>query len=64
MSVGSLSSSTISSAYLASADAGAAKKAPEAGVEPTIADHVAAQDEQQPIRSVNTTQGTLVDTYL
>jgi hypothetical protein len=30
----------------------------------TIADHVAALDEQQPIRSVSTTLGTVVDTYL
>ncbi|GGQ63135.1 hypothetical protein [Couchioplanes azureus] len=64
MSVGSLSSSTVSTAYLASADTAAAKKAPEQGGEPTIADHVAAQDEQQPIRSASATLGTLVDTYL
>jgi len=31
---------------------------------PTIADHVAAADEQEPIRSASSTQGTLVDTYL
>jgi hypothetical protein len=30
----------------------------------TVADHVAATDTQEPIRSVHTTQGTLVDTYL
>jgi hypothetical protein len=30
----------------------------------TVADHVSAVDEQEPIRSVQSTQGTLVDTYL
>jgi hypothetical protein len=30
----------------------------------TVADHVAATDAQEPIRSVHTTQGTLVDRYL
>jgi hypothetical protein len=30
----------------------------------TIADHVAALDEQEPIRSASTTLGTLLDTYL
>jgi hypothetical protein len=30
----------------------------------SIAEHVAASDEQDPIRSASTTQGTLVDTYL
>ncbi|UQU68134.1 hypothetical protein COUCH_18435 [Couchioplanes caeruleus] len=64
MSVGSLSSSVLSQAYLGSADAAATKKAPESGGEATIADHVAASDEQQPIRSVSATLGTLVDTYL
>ncbi|MEV6597534.1 hypothetical protein AB0M36_11790 [Actinoplanes sp. NPDC051346] len=64
MSVGSLSSSTVSNPYLASADAGSAKKAQESGDGATIADHVAALDEQQPIRSATSTQGTLVDTYL
>ncbi|MEV4642632.1 hypothetical protein AB0J80_35340 [Actinoplanes sp. NPDC049548] len=63
MSVGSVSASTVSSAYLGSADA-AARKAPETAGEPTIADHVAAADEPQPIRSAAATQGTLVDTYL
>jgi len=64
MSVGSLSSSSLSTAYLSSADTTAAQKAPEPGAEPTIADHVAALDEQEPIRSVSATLGTLVDTYL
>jgi hypothetical protein len=30
----------------------------------TVAEHVAASDEQEPIRSAHSTQGTLVDTYL
>jgi hypothetical protein len=64
MSVGSLSSSTLSQAYLGSGDTAAAKKAPETGGDVTIADHVAALDEQEPIRSVHATLGTLVDTYL
>ena len=64
MSIGSLSSSTMSAAMPASADtAGQAAKAREAET-PTIADHVAAADAQEPIRSVSTTLGTLVDTYL
>jgi hypothetical protein len=62
MSIGSLSSTTVSTGTLASADASAqAAKARETS---TIADHVAAADEHEPIRSVSTTQGTLVDTYL
>jgi hypothetical protein len=30
----------------------------------TVADHVAGIDEQEPIRSVHPTRGTLVDTFL
>jgi hypothetical protein len=64
MSIGSLSSSTVSTATPASADtAGQAAKARDAE-SPTIADHVAAAAAQEPIRSVSTTLGTLVDTYL
>jgi hypothetical protein len=37
---------------------------PTAPADKTVADHVAAVDEQEPIRSVHGTQGTLVDTYL
>jgi hypothetical protein len=63
MSIGSLSSSTVSTMTAASADtAGQAAKAREAG--PTIADHVAADAAQEPVRGVSTTLGTLVDTYL
>jgi hypothetical protein len=42
------------------AGAAASAAAPPA----TVADHVAALDEQEPIRSVSATRGTLVDTYL
>ena len=64
MSIGSLSSSTVSTATLASADASAnAAKAREAGA-PTIADHVAAAAEQEPTSVASATLGTLVDTYL
>jgi hypothetical protein len=64
MSIGSLSSSTVSTATLASADSSAqAGKARETGP-PTIADHVAADEAQEPLRSASTTLGTLVDTYL
>jgi hypothetical protein len=70
MPVGSLSSTMISNAYLGSTDTtttgAAAAKAQTAAAKPdvTVADHVAAADEQAPIRSAGTTQGTLVDTYL
>ena len=66
MSLGSISSSTVSAAALDTArlaggkNAEGAKKAEDA----TIADHVAAADEHEPIRSLSTTLGTLVDTYL
>jgi hypothetical protein len=54
----------VSTATLASADS-SAQTARARETEPTtIADHVAAADEQEPIRSVSTTLGTLVDTYL
>ncbi|RSM55624.1 hypothetical protein DMB66_35520 [Actinoplanes sp. ATCC 53533] len=65
MSIGSLSSSTVSTATLASADTAAqAAKAREAAEAPTIADHVAADGDREPVRSASTTLGTLVDTYL
>jgi hypothetical protein len=46
---------------LADSKATAAQAAEEKS---TIADHVAAADEQEPIRSGSSAQGTLVDTYL
>jgi len=64
MQVGSLSSQTIANTYLSSVDASVPKQAPPVEETTTVADHVAAADEQEPIRSVNATQGTLVDTYL
>ena len=64
MSIGSISSGNVSAdAARLAADAKAAK-AEKAERAPSIADHVAAVDEQEPIRSVSATQGTLVDTYL
>ena len=62
MSIGSISPSTVSAA---TQDRVAAEhtKAGKADA-PSIADHVAAQDNHEPIRSVSTTLGTLVDTYL
>ncbi|GAA2508928.1 hypothetical protein [Winogradskya humida] len=63
MQIGSSSASLISK-YLAP-DTSAADAGPAATTAtPTVSDHVAAVDEQAPIRSVSTTQGTLVDTYL
>ena len=62
MSIGPLSSTTVPTPAFASADA-SAQAAKSSGTS-TIADHVAAADEQEQIRSVSTTQGTLVDTYL
>jgi hypothetical protein len=64
MSIGSLSSSTVSTATLASADSSAQAAKARETESPTIADHVAAAEGQEPIRSVSTTLGTLVDTYL
>ena len=64
MSIGSLSSSTVSTATAASADSSAQTARSRETGDSTIADHVAAADEQEPIRSVSTTLGTLVDTYL
>jgi hypothetical protein len=62
MSIGSLSSTTVPTSAFPSADASAQAVRPQGTS--TIADHVAAADEHEPIRSVSTTQGTLVDTYL
>jgi hypothetical protein len=64
MSIGSLSSSTVSTATLASADTAAQAVPAREAESTTIADHVAAADQQEPIRSASTTLGTLVDTYL
>jgi hypothetical protein len=66
MSLGSISSSPSTvSAALETARQDAARllggKKAEAA---TIADHVAAADHHEPIRSLSTTQGTLLDTYL
>ena len=65
MSLGSISSTTVSAAALDTArfTGGKAEGSSGAG-STTIADHVAAADDREPIRSLSTTQGTLLDTYL
>jgi hypothetical protein len=63
MSIGSITASTIASAYdvlRAAAESQAAVTPPVAA--PTAANPMA--EEQGPIRSVSATQGTMVDTYL
>jgi hypothetical protein len=62
MAIGSVSANTVSTVAGARLAGDAKAKAP--GEQPTIADHVAAADEHEPIRSASTTLGTLVDTYL
>jgi len=64
MSIGSLSSSTVSTATLASAGSMAQAGSTRETEAPTIADHVAADDALEPVPGVSTTLGTLVDTYL
>jgi hypothetical protein len=62
MSLGSINSSTVSTATYDSKLA--EQRAEQAAEKRSIADHVAAADDHEPIRSASTTQGTLVDTYL
>jgi hypothetical protein len=64
MSVGSISSSPLAAAAYDAAKLPGDRKAEESAGAPTIADHVATADDSQPIRSLSTTVGTLVDTYL
>jgi hypothetical protein len=61
--IGSIGSGLASAAadYMRGGETAADRVAP---ADATVADHVAALDEQEPIRSAHTTQGTLVDTYL
>jgi len=63
MAIGSIGSGTVPTALSTTFDSkrGSAKAAP---AEKSIADHVAEVDDLAPIRSVSTTRGTLVDTYL
>ena len=66
-SVGRKTSYTTSGADPAAVErraAPSAETAENAEATASIADHVAALDEQEPIRSTSTTRGTLVDTYL
>ena len=64
MSIGSLSSSTVSTATPASADITAQTARSREAESATIADHVAADGDREPVPSVSATLGTLVDTYL
>ena len=60
MAIGSISSSTVSTTV----EKKRGESRPAAAEQKTVADHVAALDDQEPIRSGSTTRGTLVDTYL
>ncbi len=63
MSVGSISFSSVAARY--GAPQAATEQAGEAAAGThTVADHVAAADDSEPIRGVSATRGTLVDTYL
>jgi hypothetical protein len=64
MAIGSISSNAVSTGTADTRFAGPKAREAAERPEPTIADHVAAVDDQAPIRSGSTTQGTLVDTYL
>jgi hypothetical protein len=65
MSIGSISASVVASAYDMLRATGEGRAAEATGAEPAAAtDRLAGTDEQGPIRSASTTQGTLVDTYL
>jgi hypothetical protein len=70
MAIGSIGSSTVSTTVDTKRGGGKSAEARTKGTGTaetgtrTIADHVAALDDQEPIRSVSATRGTLVDTYL
>jgi hypothetical protein len=64
MSVGSISSSPLAAAAYEAALAPGERRTEHADGGRTIADHVAAADDHEPIRSQSATLGTLVDTYL
>ena len=71
MTIGSIGPSRVSTGLTGLADKFADTRTPSAtevgraaAAKATIADHVAAVDEQGPIRSASTTLGTLLDTYL
>ena len=66
MSIGSISSASMAAAaYDVAKPAGEpAHRAAPATAAPSVADHVAAADDSEPIRSAVTTQGTMVDVYL
>ena len=67
MSVSSINSSSVAAANYgasrpAAGEGSKTSAAPE--ISRTIADHVAAADEHEPVRSFNSKVGTLLDTYL
>jgi hypothetical protein len=64
MPVGLISSSAVAAHYGPPQPAAEQASGAAAGGVRTVADHVAASDDSEPIRSVSATQGTLVDTYL
>jgi hypothetical protein len=65
MAIGSISSNTVSTGTAGTRLADSKPPAAQAAEDmSTIADHVAAADEQGPIRSASSARGTLVDTYL
>jgi hypothetical protein len=64
MPVGSISSSAVAACYGPPQPAAEQATGAATGAARTVADHVAASDDSEPIRSVSATQGTLVDTYL
>jgi len=71
MTIGPIGPSRVSIGLAGLADRFADKRtpsatevAPAAAEKATTADHVAAVDEQGPIRSASATLGTLLDTYL
>jgi hypothetical protein len=64
MPVGSISSNPLAAAAYGAATLPGERPAAPAGGSPSIADHVAAADDSEPIRSLSSTLGTMVDTYL
>ena len=60
---GSISSGAVAGAFETAKPAGESRGAAVADPA-TIADHVAAADEHEPVRSFSSNLGTLVDTYL
>ena len=64
MAIGSISSGTVSTTVEKKRGESRPAAAEKKTEQKTVADHVAALDDQEPIRSGSSTRGTLVDTYL